>query len=650
MANTISSQYSGVVLNQNVPPESANDYIDPSAGAMQFFRLPDDYQRDGTTPPLTGIQLLVGASDLSASMTVVLEHKPFFSTWTTLAQGTLKVAVADDEIWGTCLFDSPVSVTGLEADLFRFRVLSPTALSKLWYSVPNPLAAQGGVKAANVAGTALSDGGREYSFMFRVLGAVADSGTDFLGNAYRSAVVVNAVDNAQVSSPADVAWMSGPQPSKFAVVAQYFEMQDGSQNPVVVDRMYLDPLTPGMWCHVYYCNDGDAGTTDEEWEERLWIPVGRPYKLLRADSYAFPDPIHARFIKIEYSHLQAKSYSPGSFQKPIAYKKHPQWVLDYFLLAAQTDTQFVARSVQVNADAYNLAYTYYSDDLMTSPDGPPTMTPEDQVKTFLADDLSNVVDAATRSQITTSLRPFLQDQRTATVARTLLGDAITQDTSTVTYPVESLPTQTVPTAVSSLDRESVLFEDSFPVMHFYLTCRHRYREVSASLAHDRAYFAGVRQVSFTREQYASESDLAMYVETLGDYANVERNDFLPPPAYVNGPQVTSGYTPVNISGSTSVRLGANAKFSQWFDLQSAQTLFTAAASSNVAGTLSIETASGTTLPFPGVSGTALLTQAATLSGSTYTAAALVTGHRFVRLVYTNGATAQTSFTMTWTGA
>jgi hypothetical protein len=535
MADPLSLLYSGIVINQNHAPESGSDWLALSGTVYQTFHLPADFARAGTTtPPLTGVQIRVGVTAVSGSLAVGLEHRSFFGSWTPLATGVATGApVLDDEVWLTCMFDA-VDVTGMESDDFRISLSSPVGVDRVWYTVPNPMADASAKALAADGTTALLDTSREYSFNFRLLGAVADSGTDFLGSQYRSAVVRKSVSATNPTASNDAVWLSSPQPSQFAVVSQYFDVSD-SGSAVVVDGVVMDPVTPGIYAHAYYCNDGAAGTTDDEWEERVWIPIPRSYKVLGRDTYKFPAPVQAKYLKLEYSHLQARGYPAGSFQKSIQYKKHPKWVLDYFLLATASvtgDDQFVARSVTVNYDAYSLAFDYYRDDLGTAADPPPFLTPEDRasVERFVSsrDDKSDVVDPRTAAQINTVLAPFLIDPRARVTARTLLGEVMVQTPGPSGYPVETLPANTpVSAAVSTLDRENVVFEQSFPVMFFYLACRHRYRVVNAPLTHDRAYFAGMREVAFVREHYHAEADLPMYVETLGDYANAERNDFLP---------------------------------------------------------------------------------------------------------------------------
>jgi hypothetical protein len=95
------------------------------------------------------------------------------------------------------------------------------------------------------------------------------------------------------------------------------------------------------------------------------------------------------------------------------------------------------------------------------------------------------------------------------------------------YPVEKVtrPRANV-TDVSSLDRLPLIVENQTPVMSFFVSSRHQYRELEASLENDRAFFVGVREIAFTREQYSIAADTPLYVDNLTDWKNVRRNDFI----------------------------------------------------------------------------------------------------------------------------
>jgi hypothetical protein len=78
--------------------------------------------------------------------------------------------------------------------------------------------------------------------------------------------------------------------------------------------------------------------------------------------------------------------------------------------------------------------------------------------------------------------------------------------------------------VEQRNRE-VTYENNYPVMFFYVTARHKYREVVAEFSSNRGYFAGVREIGFLRNHYASAQDNVLYVEPGGDNVNTSRSDF-----------------------------------------------------------------------------------------------------------------------------
>jgi hypothetical protein len=77
-----------------------------------------------------------------------------------------------------------------------------------------------------------------------------------------------------------------------------------------------------------------------------------------------------------------------------------------------------------------------------------------------------------------------------------------------------------------LRNEAIIYENDYPVMFFFVTCRHKYREIVADLERDKAYFVGIKQIAFTRDRYDIASDTDQYIEAAGDMANIERNDFI----------------------------------------------------------------------------------------------------------------------------
>lgn len=397
-----------------------------------------------------------------------------------------------------------------------------------WYAIPNPIGYRGVAAYDSDGVTVLQDTARNIAFLFRILAASADSGVDFLGNQFRSVAVENSPNLVESGdrSITDLYWLSKPNPSKFAVETLYFDVRDDNNDATVIDHILIDPITAGVYFHVYYSDEGEPGTTTYTWESKVWTPVPQSFQMTKRESHALAAPVTAKYLCIEFSHLQAQPYNPGSFQRPISYKKHPKWVLDYFLLqtAAVTDDPFIPRRVTILYDALQLAYDYYTDDLRQRPNDPATLYP--QVNSFLStrDDASDKVDPTTLALIDTELQPWRQQPALRGKLDYLLTQANPQSTN---YPVEiSQVAYNHSTSVSTLHREAVVFEQSYPVMFFFVPARHLYREVEAEFDYNRAYFVGVREIAFLRDRYTVAHDHDFYLESTGDDTNAERNDFV----------------------------------------------------------------------------------------------------------------------------
>jgi hypothetical protein len=95
------------------------------------------------------------------------------------------------------------------------------------------------------------------------------------------------------------------------------------------------------------------------------------------------------------------------------------------------------------------------------------------------------------------------------------------------YPVEGEPKFRGNTtiAVSGLDRQAVVLDESTPVMYFWVICRHEYKEAKAKFEADRAYFAGLKELAFLRAQFSIAADTNLYLEAGTDDTNTERSDF-----------------------------------------------------------------------------------------------------------------------------
>jgi hypothetical protein len=533
---------SGIAYNQNQPPsnlDGINDWVSLADWKIQEFRLPENFVRgsgEQKIPALTGFQFFVdvpeGAED-TATLEWVLDIQRPGIGWQSLVSGaTTGTYISGTEVWFDAFFNKPVELSLDDANrFFRFKIRG-TDVDHIWYSIPNPLDYTGVAAYDSDETTILYDpeSGNKAAFLFRLLAASADAGTDFLGNSYRSAVLENKPED--VEAGVGNYWLSKPNPSKFAVECLYFDVSSNDE-ATVVDRILVDPVTPGMYFHVYFSNDGSPGTSDNDWEDRLWTPVTKSFQATKRETHVLPAPITAKYICIEFSHLQARSYDPGDFHQPIRYKKHPKWVLDYFLLQTVrlTEDHFIPRQVTILYDALDLAYNYYVDDLLDKPDDPASFSETEKLHDFLTDrsDLSDKVDPDTLARIETRLAPwrnqpglrgpldYLPSSYTTAVASTRETD----------YPTEAPVVTPITTVdVSTTDRDAVVFEQSYPVMYFFVESRHFYRQVEAEFEYHRAYFAGVKEVTFLRDNYAIAHDNDLYIETAGDEVNVWRNDFV----------------------------------------------------------------------------------------------------------------------------
>lgn len=492
------SLLSGIELNHSDSPESL---VQPNE-LEQTFYLPLDYRRAGDmTPDLTGFQVCMDVEDAQRHRLEYSFEVHQFGDWEVLRSGTVEgTHTAGQYVWIDVYFDDTLEVPAE------------------WLS--NPFR----ISVSSEAGVWL-DG--DDNLLYRVLSASADSGVDFLGNSYRSMVSRNAVDTLSTIATDQVNnfWLSKPNPTRFAVESLYFDVRDGLNHATVVDRVLVDPITPGVYFTLYYSEDGSPASSEDGWEAKVWTPVYQIFKAARRQEHALSAPITAKYIKVEFSHLQPQFYAPGTFQQPITFKQHPKWVLDYFMVReAATDEGPLNSRVRVVFDAMELAYHYYLDDLRNDPAPPLSYAAE-----YMSDrtDKSDDVDRQTLDRILTIMKPYTRQP-----AERLRGvDSIVQAYSELSrsagYPVESITRDVaVTTAAMSLEKMALIRDNNMPVTFFYIPAAHGYRVATATLATDKAFFVGVRELAFTRDHYTVASDQSLYVENLSDFTNVVRNDFI----------------------------------------------------------------------------------------------------------------------------
>jgi hypothetical protein len=562
MSSSICEKYSGVVINQNQAKPfalSSQNKEGKNLWFYQTFRLPSEYRR-GTEfkeqryPGLSGFQIQVSIPEGEASSVAInytIDQYFFGVSWGNLTHGQVTGAHTDGEkVWLDIFLPKEIVVTkeffSDAGSLLRIGFQNVSKVEDFWYSFPNPYSQGTALENAEEPSGTLKIEGHEKdcSFNFRILGLTADSGTDYLGNPYRSAVVQSSAQNAITTDGENSGyWLSQPQPSRFAVVSYYadlrpfpevpkYEIVEGKAvaiNPeakeegVVIDSLLLDPITPGVAFNIYYSNDlvgsGTSEPTEKEWEEKLWTRVPKSWVTSKRQTYVLPEPVTAKFVKVEFSYLQAKSYNPGNYQLPKNYKKFPDWVSQTFIAALKTP-EFIAQNVGVVFDALEFSYQYYLGDLSQAPINPSIIRPAES---------SNQVDATTLEKINLQLNTYTNPPAVQANSSTLLGSLVSQKAfDQINYPVEGTPefSGVVHLGVSGLNREGIVLDQSMPVMYFFLTCRHAYKELLATFDNNRAYFAGVNELSFIRNVYTTTSDSELYIESGNDDVNSERNDFV----------------------------------------------------------------------------------------------------------------------------
>ena len=358
-----------------------------------------------------------------------------------------------------------------------------------------------------------------------------------------------------LSRDAVAIWMSKPNPSKFAVESLYFDLSVENQ-PVIIDSILLDPVTPGMYFNVYYSNDDNPGIDDETWETLMWTRVPKVFQATKKQSYILPDAIAAKYVKIEFSRLQGKYYAPGDFEKPVLYKKFPQWVFDYFIAEYQykrnkTYDPFVSGSISLEYDLLNLAFNYYKGDIIDGVEITPNLTNDLQANNGLVNLLNSndeesmqtySLDINTLQKIKIAFSQFSAHPATVANTSSTVGTLATQNAYSTLgaglsngriAPAQNYSTEIQSlaiadtTQVSTFEREALLFEKSISPMFFYVTCRHGYREAWAKFENDKAYFAGIKEIAFQKSIHSSKADDEIYTFIVGENSiNLEHNDFV----------------------------------------------------------------------------------------------------------------------------
>lgn len=546
LSNATRADLNGIIINQNLQTPSSTKYS-TSKYLIQEFKLPADFKRGYGTqqknPQLTGFHLNVLCSDETFTINYDLQVYDELAGWQGIAYGKhINKSGLGLSQWTQINFD-PIEIKDKYVNKkFRLILTLDNKITGIYWSNDNAL------KSSNCFLYENTVANYSRSLRFRLLADVADEGVDILGNTYRSLVYRQSI-NDTLDYNTNTWWMSKANPSKYGVECLYFNL--GSKTPI--DSIFLDPATPNMTFNIYYTEQIEVPNhTLADWDNMLWERVPKEFVASKRQNYILPSPINTKFIKIEFSSLQMKPYLTGDFHRPVLYRKHPQWVFDYFMARYayerdMTYDPFIANRIDINFDLLDLAFNYYKDDIIQYSTNPAkikvvnekTENLDQLLRNLLVESDGNVndLDIPTYMKIKTEIEKYTRHPAFSSDPGLQSGAAAINSADLNNYPTEDFISQVASTSVvSNHNRDHLITEKRMPNMYFFIKCRHGYKEALAKLPSGKAYFAGVKEIGFHREDHKVVYDNAIYMTVAGDNLNSAVNDF-----EYNGESWTSGF-------------------------------------------------------------------------------------------------------------
>jgi hypothetical protein len=399
------------------------------------------------------------------------------------------------------------------------------------------------------------------------------TGTDILGNTYTTELHEFPPENVTDGDP-NTYWQSQPNPVRQAVESLYFDLRgafipitmefldtfhnldDPDPDPdgmldaemdertmaqmetyfeegVVIDEIYLDPITFGSDMHMYYSNDDEP-----DWDNKLWTPVNQHY-IVQKGYHSLPAPIKTKYVKLEFTNLTPVPYNLTDYPSlpPLVYRKFPTWVQNYFAGTfpfTASDLDGPDDSTIITVNPLEFGFKQFDDQLDRGRrDVERTFASStDEVKTFIEQVTTQNKPATApdssiiEEQIQFYSPRFYQDDLLATLdfTRALSRLAITGESQwNAEIEVEALPT---PDTQSVPDLQKAVLDKITPIMWFPMRCRHGYQEIEANRPTTVAYFVAIREVGFFRKDYTQPTDDPFYIETLDDDAHIAVNEFV----------------------------------------------------------------------------------------------------------------------------
>lgn len=455
--------------------------------------------------------------------------------WVSVAEGVVDSGNIVGDQWLNIQFESTEISPVWLGQKFKF-VIESDDIDQIYYKSPSAVADCRAYKSD----LSQTIDGKSFDISFRIMGGTTNEGVDFLTNEFRH-VVTKADVNSVINADSNAFWSSKPNPSKYGVESIYFDISDTTNSAVSIDSVYLDPITPGVNFNVYYSNDtAGPGSDNDSWEKLLWTWVPKTYTALKKQSYVLPRPINAKYIKIEFSRLQADYYNPGDHDKPVLYKKFPSWVVNYFLSIQNlsnnaTFDPIIKSQTTLRYDTLDLAFNYYRGDILSYPNNPIVVNYNPTQSNSVVNLLQNAATDLEGYDFTSLANISLAfDQFKNHPGYTALNDTVVGKQATLNgirdyfnYSTEQMMKSYGQTAiVSHSDRNHLLEEKQVPDMYFAPTCRHGYMEAWAKFENSKAYFVKIKQIRFERSNHNVISDKSIYQFSPGEGANYEINNFI----------------------------------------------------------------------------------------------------------------------------
>jgi len=396
-------------------------------------------------------------------------------------------------------------------------------------------------------GSAYVEDGAE-NLVMRVWADVADEGRDVLGNSYRYGVRRDKA--AYVVDGTRAGWMSDPAPSKDAVESLYFDVRQYDELEAefgfaLLDGLRVAPRTPGVKMNIYYTRenlDGERPTDQDAWDYLLWTPVSQQSFVLRKNMIVqFPSPVRASFVKLEFTDLDPLPWRVPHYPPlpPKLYRRFPTWVEDQFNNAR-------ARNV---VEDWWLRNSTPVQQAVVQQIGSPIREFEYKEREFFASlalgevaadrliggnlvspDDRAILDPTTGAKIYLSFSNKYANTLLVSVDQdTILGRAVVArfdpyaSAGATEPPTNGIPPAAVPTVSSVNNRISEAYSHLSQVpMRFNRTARHVYRQDVAEF-NRKAFFVGVDEVQFFRNQYTVKHDDAVIKDILHDDELLEFN-------------------------------------------------------------------------------------------------------------------------------